>query len=268
MSVLAFQDGEAAVASASIHLGSNPASSNGVGTVRLDDEAISSKSWKAGSKWSIILLIVPGLLVLVGLSIMAAFAVKRDSNSSQAYIGPASSKDDVNFRERFISIRAILSSSGDPTDFSTADTPQSKALNWLVYKDESLGDNDVHRLLQRYAVMVLYYACGGQDWLSLVTPYDELYKVNECRFPGIRCDDSGAIVEVRLSDERLTGQLPKEVGLLTNLVGLDLTNNFLEGSLPKTVFMKLTNLGKAMTFGSLCQPFVSIGTHTTKSPCC
>jgi hypothetical protein len=67
----------------------------------------------------------------------------------------------------------------DPT------SPQHLALNWMVYQD-SLHLREPNEVLQRYALVFLYFATGGVDF------WDEEWlrpHVNECYFEGVLCDD-------------------------------------------------------------------------------
>lgn len=84
-----------------------------------------------------------------------------------------------------------------------------------------------------------------------------------CEWEGITCDQGGSstIVELRLSDMGLTGTLPTELGLFTDLTYLSLAGNMLRGTIPLelTMLTKLATLDLTGCFltGTLPQYFSS-----------
>lgn len=186
-----------------------------------------------------IILALFGCLVVLGVALGVVFATKNKGQSSGS-----SSNPEANFEERYASFRAIVAGQSSPIAFSNPDSPQSKALTWLVYEDKSISDEtQVDRIIQRYAMMVLFYACSGDDWKGTVVPLDEQVGTNECDFFGVSCNDDGTIVGLDLHFQRLVGQLPAEMGSLSSLTSLILSDNYLEGSVPETIY-SLTNLRK------------------------
>ena len=153
------------------------------------------------------------------------------------------------YKNRYAIFRIILDRHSHPWTFALPNSPQSKALHWLVFQDKSLYTEPVDetRLVQRYALLTLFYACAGHEWTNLFTsapPLDEQVDSNECDFPGIACNEEGAIVSFEAANSNLVGHLPDEISLLTRLTHLNLYYNELEGTLPVAIFEKLTNLGK------------------------
>jgi len=207
---------------------------------------------------------VVSTLVLVGIGLAVAFTQPRGGSVVD------DEEEKAVTRQRFTDLRILLADYSDPIAFSDPRSPQSKALTWLAYEDTTVkleavvgvgsagGDDetsaaatagdeassaDHHHLLQRYAIMVLFYACSGEDWRGFVTPLARQPDVHECDFFGFKCDGDGdRITEVNLDLQRLVGQLPDEIGLLTSLKKLYMAQNFLEGEIPGTIY-DLTNLG-------------------------
>ncbi|XP_058182724.1 phytosulfokine receptor 1 [Rhododendron vialii] len=64
---------------------------------------------------------------------------------------------------------------------------------------------------------------------------------NCCTWAGIKCDDSGRVVELELPRQRLTGQISDSLGGLNQLKTLNFSTNFLRGSIPHSLF-QLPNL--------------------------
>lgn len=156
--------------------------------------------------------------------------------------------------EMFLHLRSILGDFTDPNKFFNPDSAQSRALAWLVtveqdpstrtwYSDQGMEDY-LPRLLQRYALIVLAYSCGGDNWRS-VKSWMSQAEVHECDWELISCDPTTRMVtNLKLESRSLTGSLPQhEIGLLTHLKELDVASNRLQGNFPaKTVFSKLSNL--------------------------
>ena len=92
--------------------------------------------------------------------------------------------------------------------------------------------------VDRNALVALYNATGGanwrnnENWLSDAS-LDEWY--------GVTTDDSGRVVELDLSENRLRGEIPAELGHLNNLTRLDLSWSELRGAIPSELG-NLTNL--------------------------
>jgi len=232
---------------------------SGVDTIHLEEAGrgfkscqrfLPSCSKKMALFFGTLLLIVVATGIAVGVT---ASNNKRTTRSS----GPESkskapSLDELLFKARYNAFRPeILPLASDPTIFSKRTSPQSKSMDWLVFKDTSIivGEADMDmrdrtRLVQRYAIMVLYYACGGADWSGFVTPLEQLPHVHECQFFGVHCNDAAEITKIDWYFQRMAGKLPNEIGLLTSLTYLDLSSNFLEGNITEAIYDKLTNLSK------------------------
>lgn len=217
-------------------------------TVVALEKSVTESMWKHGTKRFWVLFVFVAVLSVVGISIAACKATGKLGGSS--VISPDKEQPDVSeeYRHRFTSIRTTLLQNSDPTVFTNPSSPQSKALNWMVYKDTTVADdNSDGRLLQRYALLVIFYACGGQDWRGFLSPLDEQQDRSECLFRGVTCNEKGRITQLDWFSMRAAGQIPDEIGLLTDLFQLDLSYNSLEGTLPQAVFAKLTNLSKLAT---------------------
>lgn len=92
----------------------------------------------------------------------------------------------------------------------------------------------------RTALVALYEATGGEDWKRTDNwlsdkPLEQWY--------GITTDQSGRVIGINLSDNDLSGPLPKELGDLAGLVSLRAQDNELTGSIPA----ELGNLGSLRT---------------------
>jgi hypothetical protein len=159
------------------------------------------------------------------------------------------------YKERWTIFRAGLVGVASLSSSTSAallqpDTPQSRALDWMVYQDSTVShswsseSNAKQQFLERYAVLALFYACGGEEW-SITTKsgdnVDQESHVETCQWDFVACDDNALIVELKLSNRRLIGQIPNEVQLLSSLQSLDLSTNFLRGSLSNDLWEGLSS---------------------------
>jgi len=115
------------------------------------------------------------------------------------------------------------------------ETNQWKARTWLIEKDYQntiitpINSEDQDRLIQRYALMTMYFSFGGKesrgiDWIA----------GDECDSKIIKCNDFNSIRVLELDGNVVTaGTIPPEIGLLTSLENLIIKNNEkLVGSIP------------------------------------
>mmetsp|Transcript_14210 Transcript_14210/g.21908 ORF Transcript_14210/g.21908 Transcript_14210/m.21908 type:complete len:620 (-) Transcript_14210:116-1975(-) len=139
----------------------------------------------------------------------------------------------------------FLSDYSHEDNLSSPESPQFKAAQWMAFEDSKKGLplQEGGRFLQRYALMVLYYATGGERWL-----YD-LYFGNpnrdEChwnrnrdqKYPlGVQCKDNNSrITGLTLTAMEMKGNLPSELSLLSNLEYLLLDSNALSGTIPSSL---------------------------------
>lgn len=173
--------------------------------------------------------------------------------------------------DKLVSLLKELKYSTNPNDFSSSSTPQSQAANWLANVDplQIPIDTASISLRQRYALAVLYYKSGGSNWQASFKflsgasechwndwwdprskeytdnrPYvteDEQYNI------GVLCNyaDDGTkntiIQRLYLPSIHMTGEIPTELALLTDLVELNLYNNEFDGLIPSAL-SKLVNL--------------------------
>ena len=90
---------------------------------------------------------------------------------------------------------------------------------------------------QREVLVALYNATDGPNWTNNT---NWLTDNDISTWYGVGVSD-GSVTALNLGENNLTGELPAELGNLTNLTGLHLTQNALTGSIPSELG-NLTNL--------------------------
>mmetsp|Transcript_28875 Transcript_28875/g.64107 ORF Transcript_28875/g.64107 Transcript_28875/m.64107 type:complete len:510 (-) Transcript_28875:1125-2654(-) len=127
----------------------------------------------------------------------------------------------------------IVADTGTSKDvFDDPSSPQSRALDWIVFVDPARLTPESANLIQRYALMTLYY---GSDASEDVLDWEAGAK-DECTWAGIGChDDAKTVKSIELEDLNLAGTLVSEIGLLSQLSSLVLSENKMEGSLPASI---------------------------------
>ena len=134
-------------------------------------------------------------------------------------------------------------------------SPQSKAFEWLS-NDPAFLQYTGDRKLQRFALATLYYSTGGQEWSGQERWLS--YNSDECQWyfssfsiytsPGACMAAGGALKSLVLENNNMTGTLPPELALLTDLKHLEIRRNYkvqedsndsniLFGSLPTEIGM-------------------------------
>jgi len=140
---------------------------------------------------------------------------------------------------------------------------QKEAIDWLVFEDltltstkiramvESMNSNftsgglvPTFPLLQRYALIALFFGTNGELWSE--SPWTDMKNISECEFEfeGVGCDEEGQVTNLTLAFRKLRGRLPEDCGLLTNLESAVFSGNSLEGTIPSFIYKKLSNLGR------------------------
>jgi hypothetical protein len=97
-------------------------------------------------------------------------------------------------------------------------SPQSKAMEWLE-NDPNLGNYTDGQRIQRYALATLFYSTNGDSWTENEFWLDD---GNECgrwntSDGSLVCTDTNEVSGLNLTLNFLQGTLPPEIGLLSKL---------------------------------------------------
>jgi hypothetical protein len=131
------------------------------------------------------------------------------------------------------------------TALENTTSPQYKAFLWITSVEVPSWTEFEHlvRMTQRFALATLFYATnGGSSWLNKIGWLDP--SLSECSWYGCIC--TGEVENphsVNLSSNVLSGTLPREISLLTDLEEFILKNNQIDGAIPTDLGL-LTKLEK------------------------
>jgi len=129
----------------------------------------------------------------------------------------------------------LFTLTGDAILLFEKESPQSKALTWILYEDRMKLSHESPNLVQRYVTMVLYYSLGGEKWTNNGGYGSE---EDECDWLGIVCSQSpNNIISIELEKNNLEGTLPEEIGFLSHLRELIFSTNKISNTLPSSIGM-------------------------------
>lgn len=129
-------------------------------------------------------------------------------------------------------------------------SPQEQAIEWLAFHDTPLKGGEQTRVMQRFALVVVYFNHGGPTTWTSINDSPSGWIANggdmhECQWRGVDCNASNEVTALRLPAGEgiaLTGSsLASEVGLLTSLQYFNAANQRLQGTIPSD-WEALTNL--------------------------
>jgi hypothetical protein len=114
-------------------------------------------------------------------------------------------------------IFAVIDSvSNDTQVLRQSDTPQAKAINWLIHEDGLVRCPNHEKLIQRWAVATIYYSTNGDGWYQCSnkvgaiddcgneTPFMGdtrfLAPLDECLWAGIICSLDFCVTEIEFGE--------------------------------------------------------------------
>ena len=145
----------------------------------------------------------------------------------------------------FQEMKGFASSYSSTSDLDNPTSAQYKAVDWLTRDKVENGLNYVgYALLQRYLLWLLYHATDGENWSNNAANGwrpENHGGAAVCNLSDLSCASS-FVVSIILSNDGLDGTIPSELGHLTLLTNLEMSENSrLRGILP-TNLRRLTNL--------------------------
>lgn len=210
--------------------------------------------WSQSSKKKKQCIVIGGLVVLLVVILAIAIPVSRNNNAepvpapspqgggddgapptpSPVAFAPTEAGTEERTRESIAEMLASISADGGIA-LNTENSAQYLALDWIM-TNANLHVYSEEKLIQRYVMATLYYATNGPTWKD---KWGWLTDADECSPDGWfqsrgaieenLCDANGNLVVLKLIFNRVKGELPNELGLLTSLEVMDFSSNELEG---------------------------------------
>jgi hypothetical protein len=178
------------------------------------------------------------LCACVALAIVVGVVVGTGGSDGDSSSSSSSSVDDgsTSLRpdHRFWSFGQTIEASVGREVFDNS-THEYEALQWLANTDPLQIDvrAPLEEVLQRFVLSSLYFATEGEFWTQ---KYDFLSKAHECDWNdgeyGVFCNDGQVVSRVALVASNLDGTIPRDIGLLSTMEVLNLTENSLRGDIP------------------------------------
>jgi len=112
---------------------------------------------------------------------------------------------------------------------------QGQAMDWLSDEDSwlpsvSSGDDESSVIwLERYIAAILFFSLNGESlrdnnfWVS---------SHSVCDWIGIQCNTDGQVLEIILYNDSLSGNIPSELGMLTQMTSFKAEYNQISGNIP------------------------------------
>jgi hypothetical protein len=183
------------------------------------------------------------------------------SPSSVPSADPGSSRGECDDnQERDVELYSTLSLIS--SDLDNPATAAGKAWLWILNQDGwSICEGSDPTLIQRFVLALVYFAMGGDSWVSPDTDPPFLSPVSECEWTGIHCNMAGFVRDVELgtlpcececlyvavlstsnicflstcADGRnLSGTIPYEIAFISSLRVLGMKDNQIVGVIPES----------------------------------
>ena len=143
--------------------------------------------------------------------------------------------------DRELIITAILGLFSDPVLLQDSSTPQGQALDWILNHDGLRLCPGDPKITQRWVLAVMYYSTDGDNWAVCyendpLCPDSFLNPSNECDWFGITCVTSPngdeCVERIIFEANELSGTIPTELGLLSDLAVLGMEQGTTTGTIP------------------------------------
>mmetsp|Transcript_21952 Transcript_21952/g.33315 ORF Transcript_21952/g.33315 Transcript_21952/m.33315 type:complete len:1276 (+) Transcript_21952:81-3908(+) len=186
--------------------------------------------WRRNQAW----LAAAAVLIIIG-TVLAVVVASRDLSEPDAPTpSPTSLQEGIQQ-----SIRDLVLSQYPQTNFSDHTSAQSQAVQWVADVEEQ--DQDWYtdeRVLRQYSLVKFFLSTskGAKDNPSWHRSEGWMESNNECKWYGIKCDDSGYILSLELSDNNLDGEIQPELSVISKrLSTIDFSHNNLIGPIPEEI---------------------------------
>jgi hypothetical protein len=119
--------------------------------------------------------------------------------------------------------------------YPSSSSAEERAVKWLIDEDLNTSVDDKMAMRQRFALSTVWF-------LQTPTPFGTdghretwTTRIDECKWLDVLCVDRGRVTALLLDEENVQGQIPDDLGLLTDLTNLQLSDNYISGTIPSSL---------------------------------
>ncbi|CAJ1950726.1 unnamed protein product [Cylindrotheca closterium] len=128
------------------------------------------------------------------------------------------------------------------------DSAEFRALEWIALEDGLGLELDSNELRERYALATFYLSSNGDDWDG---NRNWMTDVTHCQWESIGCTN-GSVTIFQMLQNNMVGTLPTQIGYLTSLGRLVITQNKgLRGTIPSEIALLTSMTTLALTQNDL-----------------
>ena len=183
----------------------------------VDVEAEEKALFQRQVRTAFVIILVMGILVSI-------IAIPIQLTKTKQTVGPTTAPTEYPTASPTSMLFGFLASNtfDDGLALATTGSSQQMAMKWL--EDHGINSPMDYKLLQFYALVVLYYETAGRRWISSTSRYndDQWLQPNSrtnntfdfCHWKGILCNETKSIYSLNLTDEGLVGSIPPEIAAL------------------------------------------------------
>lgn len=165
--------------------------------------------------------------------------------------------------EQYHELRAWIISRGPHLDvsISTAGSSARKSLCWLAYDDNlKIGVErlEEYHVVERFALVLIYFhfldGVAGSE-LSALSTSNWLTGISVCEWDFLSCEDNvikGILLRSKIPN---LGTIPPELTLLSEVVEIDISSNFLTGEIPAELWTMMQLESLTLEFNELTGTF-------------
>jgi hypothetical protein len=187
----------------------------------VEQDEVEIEKQKAKQKRLVCGMIVGAIIIMLAIVLGTVFGTRsRNNNNSASTAAEPTPSPTLSTESAAVQMLIESVSLDGGASLQNETSPQSTALEWLLKDNE--GNNatayENWRLIQRYALAVLYYSTSGESWLNnenWLTPEHECEWYSTAFDPV--CDENdGRYLRIILIENDLVGTVPMELALLSD----------------------------------------------------
>jgi hypothetical protein len=153
---------------------------------------------------------------------------------------------------------------------------EERAIRWLIEHDSGSTVDDEQSLRQRYVLGTLWFLNATTHFGTASHTLTWTTNKDECEWSDVVCDGNGRLTALYLGMDKVRGQIPHDLGLLTDLTHLSLRDNQMSGTIPLTLgaltaltylSLKGNEMVGTMPFCSTVQSFLLLEADCVKVNC-